>query len=272
MSTPAQGNSLSVWLEGVGAWAPEWPNWPALRDWLRDEQAPAGEDGGKPRPAVLSAGDRRRAPLGVLAAVEVASQATAMAQRDASRVPSLFASAHGDAEICDATCTTLAANPGELSPTRFHNSVHNAAGGYWTMATGCHAASNALTALSYTFAAALLEAVTLAHAQSTPVLMVAQDGPGHGPLAEVLASKRHFACALLWAAEPSARAVARVDLRLVPHAERDAVTGRAGQLAATNVSARGIVLLQALARRRSGVLHLQAAPQLDLEIRLEYDP
>ena len=27
-----------------------------------------------------------------------------------------------------------------MSPTRFHNSVHNAAVGYWTIATGCHAA------------------------------------------------------------------------------------------------------------------------------------
>ena len=33
----------------------------------------------------------------------------------------------------------LAADPRELSPTRFHNSVHNAPAGYWTVAAHCHA-------------------------------------------------------------------------------------------------------------------------------------
>ncbi|HET7268272.1 MAG TPA: beta-ketoacyl synthase chain length factor [Oleiagrimonas sp.] len=272
MSMSPQHKSLSVWLEGVGAWTPELPDWPTLRDWLRGAPAPGVEAVDKPRPTVLSASARRRAPRSVLAAVDVASQAVAMTHRDASRVPSLFATAQGDSGIVDSICATLATHPGELSPTRFHNSVHNAAAGYWTMATGCHAASSALTAFGYTFAAGLLEAASTAHAQSTPLLMVSYDVPGCGPLTEILATKTPFACALLVAAERSERAVARADIQLVRHVERDALAGRAGQLAANNVSARGIGLLQSLALRRSGVLYLQVAPQIDLKICMEHHP
>ena len=52
---------------------------------------------------------------------------------------------------------------GSISPTRFHNSVHNAAAGYWGIATGATAAANALCAYDASFGAGLLEALTQVH-------------------------------------------------------------------------------------------------------------
>ena len=49
---------------------------------------------------------------------------------------------------------------GQLSPTRFHNSVHNAPAGYWGIATGAMAAVDGLCAFDASFAAGLLEAAT----------------------------------------------------------------------------------------------------------------
>ena len=49
----------------------------------------------------------------------------------------MFASTYGDLAITDYMCSTLAKAPMTLSPTRFHNSVHNAAAGYWSIATAC---------------------------------------------------------------------------------------------------------------------------------------
>ena len=46
-----------------------------------------------------------------------------------------------------------------ISPTRFHNSVHNAAAGYWGIATGATPAANALCADDASFGAGLLEAL-----------------------------------------------------------------------------------------------------------------
>ena len=67
----------------------------------------------------------------------------ALPGRDPATLPSVFTSAHGDLAVNDYMCATLATQPTAISPTRFHNSVHNAAAGYWTIATGCHAASSA---------------------------------------------------------------------------------------------------------------------------------
>ena len=71
------------------------------------------------------------------------SAAVRASGRDPATLPSVFTSAHGDLAVNDYMCATLATQPTAISPTRFHNSVHNAAAGYWTIATGCHAASSA---------------------------------------------------------------------------------------------------------------------------------
>ena len=261
---------LTVWLEGIGCWTPDLPDWNAMRAWLCGGPDPEPGAAGKPRPALLPPGERRRAPYGVLVAVEVASQAIAMSGRDAARVPCVFASAHTDLEILDYTCATLATAPAEMSPTRFHNSVHNAAAGYWTMTTGCHAGANALTAHEYTFGTSVLEAASLADAESTPVLLVANDGAGCGPLAEVIASTRHFACALVLAPEAGPRALMKLTMRIAEHEALAPQSARARALSEANLSAAGSPLLEALANGVSSKLRIQAAPRLDLDMTLEF--
>ena len=106
---------------------------------------------------MLAANERRRAPVTVLLALEVASAAVAASGHAAATLASVFTSAHGDLPITDTLCRTLAEQPLALSPTRFHHSVHNAASGSWAMASGSHAASTALAAGGHSFAAGLLE-------------------------------------------------------------------------------------------------------------------
>ena len=96
-------------------------------------------------------------------------------------------------------CATLAAQPALISPIKFHNSVHNAAAGYWTIGTGCLAASTAVTAFEHSFAAGLLEALTQCVADARPVLLVAFDVQSVGPLATVTTSAGLLAAALVLA-------------------------------------------------------------------------
>ena len=114
---------------------------------------------------------------------------------DAATLPSVFTSAHGDLAINDYMCSTLASEPTLISPTKFHNSVHNAAAGYWTIATGCHEASTALTAFDASFGAGLLEAASQCQADARPVLLVAVDVEAAGALASVTESTGLLACA-----------------------------------------------------------------------------
>src|SRR5262245_49841016 len=149
-------DALIVQVDGIGFWAPGIPDWAALVRALESGETVALDAAAKPSPNALPPAERRRAPEPVLIASEAAGQACAMAKRDPATLASIFTSTHGDLAITDAMCATLAADPRELSPTRFHNSVHNAPAGYWTVAAHCHKPATAISAAHGSFAAGLV--------------------------------------------------------------------------------------------------------------------
>ena len=172
---------LEARIEGVGFWASGLPSWESARGFASGGTA-AEDAPRKPSPQLLAANERRRAPETVAVALEVALAACSDAGRDPKRLPSVFASTHGDLAITDYMAETLAADPRAISPTRFHNSVHNAAAGYWTIGAGCMAAATAISAGTASFAQGLLEALTQLATGDEAVLLAAYDIGAKGPL------------------------------------------------------------------------------------------
>jgi hypothetical protein len=191
-------STLSIGVEGIGLWSPHLADYAALRCLLAGQTPPS--PGPQPCASSLSPNERRRAPENALIAVEVAAQAVAMSGRAPDGLACVFASAFGDQATVDYMCRILAHAATELSPTRFHNSVHNASAGYWTIAAGCRAPSSAVCAGSASFGAGLLEAAVLACADDRPVLLVCSDTAGTGPLGELTGCTRPFGCALVLSA------------------------------------------------------------------------
>lgn len=204
----------TFFVEGVAFWAPTLPGWATARAAFRSEGMPVDPPARRPAPELLAAAERRRAPDTVALALEVASAAVRQAGLEPGTLPSIFTSAHGDLGVNDYMCRTLASQPALISPTKFHNAVHNAAAGYWTIGTGCMAASSALTAFDASFAAGLLEAATQCAADAQPVLLVAFDVEATGPLATVTASAGLVAAALVLAPTPSEHTVVAFDWSL----------------------------------------------------------
>ncbi len=192
---------MKICIEGVGLWSSQLADFAALRSLLAG--SPPEPPPARPAAAMLPPNERRRAPESVLLAIEVAGQAVAMSGHSASELACVFASAHGDQPITDYMCATLAQAPAELSPIRFHNSVHNAPVGYWTIATGCHAPSTAVAAQRDSFGAGLLEAASQVLAEQRPVLLVCSDIRGSGPLLEATGCTQPFGCALVLARRPA---------------------------------------------------------------------
>lgn len=95
---------------------------------------------------------------------------------DASALPSVFASRHGE---ISRTLTLLnqiiAGEP--LSPAAFSQSVHNTASGTYAIQAHNRHASSALCAGAETLPMALLEAWSISQHQQTPVLLVYADEP-----------------------------------------------------------------------------------------------
>ncbi|HSS06978.1 MAG TPA: beta-ketoacyl synthase chain length factor [Rhodanobacteraceae bacterium] len=247
-------DALIVYVDGIGFWAPGIADWPSFERALERDDYVVPETTARPSPAALPPTERRRAPEPVLIASEAAGQACAMAARDASTLASVFTSTHGDLAITDAMCATLAADPRELSPTRFHNSVHNAPAGYWTVAAHCHAPATAISAERGSFAAGLFEAALEVAAEGESVLLGAYDIAAHGPLAEVAPSALPFATAFVLSATHSERSIARLSLRTTSLATTDATPSSLAPLRGNPMGAQALPLLVALARREPATI------------------
>ena len=194
-------SSLRAGIAGIGFWANGLPTWNDAIAYARGGTLP-GDAPAKPSPRLLAPNERRRAPESVAVALEVALAACNASGRDPARLPSVFASTHGDLAITDYVAATLASEPRALSPTKFHNSVHNAAAGYWTIGAGCHAPSTAISSFDASFAQGLLEALAQLAAGAEAVLLSAYDGHATGPLAAVSRSSGLLGGALVLARTP----------------------------------------------------------------------
>jgi hypothetical protein len=238
----------TLFVDGIAFWAPTLPGWEAARSAFRGESAPLATPAKRPAPEILAPAERRRAPDTVALALEVAAAAVRDSGLDAATLPSIFTSAHGDLAVNDYMCSTLAVEPTLISPTKFHNSVHNAAAGYWTMATGCHEASTALSAFDASFGAGLLEAASQCQADARPVLLVAVDVEAAGALASVTDSTGLLACALVLSPRASERTLASFDWSLVNMTTRAApIRSAAARSVAGNAMAGALPLLEAIA-------------------------
>lgn len=246
--SPAIGSGGRVFIEGVALWAPKLPGWNAARGILRGKAQPPSAPLSRPTPALLAPTERRRAPDTVAVAIEVASSACESSGRAPGGVASVFASTFGDTAVMDYLCGQLARAPLETSPTRFHNSVHNAAAGYWAIATGCHEPYTAVGAHAHTFGAGLAMACAHALADEAPVLYVAYDIETPSPLASVSPSRGVLGAALMLAPEASTRALARLDFR-TEQGESRATRARAANAALVegNAMASCLALFEALA-------------------------
>jgi hypothetical protein len=261
----------SLWLDGMALWTPRAPGWAAAAPALRGGALPLAPLATRPGPTLLAANERRRAPDSVLLALEVASAALAGSGHDPATTASVFTSAHGDPSITDALCRTLAGNPLLLSPTRFHHSVHNAASGYWAIASGSHAPSTALSAFQASFAAGWLEAAGQCACEGAPVLLVGFDTEAVGPLASVNRSRGLLGVALVLAPQPSAASRWRVDWQLAhgsPTAAAPPLRSALAQSLADNAMADALPLFEALAGGEGCALSLPLSATQALQLHL----
>jgi hypothetical protein len=261
----------TVWIDGIAWWSSTLPGWQHAATALRGDTSAVPQPSiNRPSPTLLAPNERRRAPDTVLLALEVAAAAAAHSGHDVSSLASVFTSAHGDLPTTDALCTSLAANPTLLSPTRFHHSVHNAASGYWAIAAKSRAPSTALSAYTHSYAAGLLEAASQCVAENRPVLLVAYDTQACGALASVNRSQGLLAVALVLAAQRGPTSLWALNWALGhtpcnPHP----LKSPAAQALAHNAMADALPFFEALAAEREIVLSL---PLQALTLALQLQP
>jgi hypothetical protein len=249
--------SRTLHVLGIGFWARGLPDWTHARAALRGGLQITDGETRRPAPTMLPAAERRRVPDSVALALEVATQAVTQSGRPAAELPTVFASTHGDLAITDYVCSTLVEQPTLLSPTKFHNSVHNAAAGYWTIGTQCLAPSSALAAFDRTFAAGFVEAASIAAADDCPVLLAAYDVDACGALASVTASRGLLAYALVLSPTAHSVSLATIGWGLVAtSAPPSGTVSAAARDLQHNAAAPALPLFEALAASGSHTVTL----------------
>ena len=258
---------IELALQGIGLIGPGLADWTHGAPLLHESGHWSGTPAVVPTPARLPATERRRAGTVVKAALAVTDEAVAMAGSDAATLATVFTSSTGDPLNCHLLCEALATPERLVSPTRFTNSVHNAAAGYWHIATHSTAPSTSLAAYDASFGAGLLEAAVQCTRSGRPVLLVAADMPYPEPLHALRPLAQTFALAFVLA--PVAGSAHR-RLRVEP--ADDAITSCAHQgleeLRRTLPMARALPLLARLAAPRGGRVVVEAADDWRLGIEV----
>jgi len=271
---------MNIALLGAGVWGRGLCGIADLRARYA-EDAPLGDvPFVAPKPEAIPSRERRRAGLTINLAVAVAHEACEVAGIDKSEVPSVFVSAMGDTDITDYMCRKLTHPEKLLSPTKFHNSVHNAPSGYWSISAENRAPSTFVGGYRESFGAGLLEAASQVQATRQPVLLVGYDIQDHAPFSSVTRVDESLACALVLAPgdhirgdAPGLQVLAQVTPNRgtvepgLPHASALA------EVAAANPVGVGLTLLEAMVAVHDGEsadarVCVPAARRIWLDVRL----
>jgi hypothetical protein len=264
------GSWQAVSLEGVSLWASRLPGWDVAAAVLAGQAEPPAAALRRPVPEMLPPAERRRAPDSVALAIEVAARACAAAALDPAQLSSVFATTHADLAITDYLCEILVRTPLLTSPTKFHNSVHNAAAGYWCIATGCHAPYTTVSVYDHSFAVGLLEAIMQVASDGRPVLYVAYDIESCGPLTQVASSRGLLGVGLVLARDQSAQSVAQLRWSIRSGSKDEATRpGPANfHLVQDNAMAACLPLFEVLARG-AGQVTLALGPDSLLDVSVQ---
>lgn len=260
----------AVALESLGLLGPGLGGWPQARALLRGEASYTRQPTLIPAPTTLPAAERRRTGRVVHLALAAGLEAIAGSDTDLTSLTTVFASSGADSQNCHEILQTLASADRQLSPTRFHNSVHNVTGGYWSIATHDLAPYTVVCAYDGSFAAGMLESLSLVTTSASDVLLVAYDVDYPAPLREKRPIGDAFAVAMLLRSNAGPRTLGTltanysdVPVDTLPSAELEA-------LRLSTPAARALPLLEYVATARAGSRALEY--QCEGSLLVEYLP
>jgi hypothetical protein len=259
-----------VYVEGIGVLAPGLAGWERARAVLRGDAPFNAVPLGTLKPAVLSPDVRRRTTDHIRLAVEVAAECVRHAGRAGNELASVFASSDSDGAITHDICIEVAKPQPQVSPTKFHNSVTNAAAGYWCMAVGSHEPSTCVACWDATATAALIESVSQVLTDLPHLLLVVHDAPMPDPLNRVRPMTAPFGAGLVLARDRSSRSLARLTLSTgMIAAETACPDATLESVRLGNPAARMLPLLAALAHDATADVELPACGGCGVRVRLE---
>lgn len=205
---------MKVFVEGVGIVGPGLNGWSASQAILAGSAPYVQAALVIPPSDLLPSAERRRTGVPVKLAIAIGCEAIAQSQRNAAELPAVFASSAGDGDNMHCIFEMLSQNGREVSPTRFHNSVHNAPSGYWSIATKSMAPSTSVACFDASSVAGLIEAATQTLASGNAVVLMAYDATYPQPLHAARPISASFGVALVLHSSKTERSLAELEIAI----------------------------------------------------------
>jgi hypothetical protein len=259
-----------VYVDAIGFAAPGIGDWNRAAAVLRGECGPAAEPETVYQPQLLPPNERRRATAAVRLAFRVAEDARSRSAFDFAELPTVFASSDADMGIIHRICSALTEGEQLVSPTDFHNSVHNAASGYWSIGIGSRAAATTVAGYDGSFAIGLLEATIAIASDDEALLLVAFDLPPPPPLYAKRPIETAAGLALVLSRTSSANTIAGLQVALDEATVSTLDDLTLERLRLGNPALRALPLLRLFAWREAGVVQLPYTD--DRSLRVEVRP
>ena len=260
---------LTAWIEGIGFLAPGLPDWPTACAVFCEKMPLTAAASVLPVPTILPPAERRRASRVVKLTLAIGLEAAAHAAADVSTLATVFSASGADGHNCHALCEQLASADRQISPTRFHNSVHNAAAGYWGIATKAMAPCQVICAYDASFGAGLLDALAQVVIDRQTTLLIAYDSEYPEPLY----SKRDVpdcgGVALLLTPEKTSRSLAQITVSPTTAPAATLADPELEKLRTAIPALRSLPLLQKLARAEAAQVCLDYLPPMQLNVDLQ---
>ncbi|MET0225162.1 MAG: beta-ketoacyl synthase chain length factor [Dokdonella sp.] len=252
-------------IRSAGLAAPGLAGWDASLDVLRGVAPYVAIAEAPYAPALLPPNERRRATASVRQAFRAAEDAVNGSGGDARELTSVFASSDADMAVLHRICAALAKEPRVISPTDFHNSVHNAASGYWSIAVHSLALTTTLSAFDASFTVGLLEAAGLVDTQRD-VLLVAYDAVAPQPLLAKRPLALSASTALVLSARGGDDSLGRIDIRAGDEPESICANPALEALRVANPALRALPLFELMAAKRAATVTLRGTGELRVAV------
>lgn len=262
-------SSVRVYVDGIGLYGPGMNGWAHARSVLSGSsplnlapiQLPAAD--------ALPPAERRRVGLSIKLSMATGFDALKNSGQNPGTLATVFSSTGGDCDNCHNILETLASSDRAVSPTRFHNSVHNAPAGYWSIANSCMAPSTSLCGYDATFAAALLEAAVQTSATGRPCLFIAFDTPYPEPLNSVRPIAFSLGVSMVLNSVRTAFTTASLEIKMT-NLEADKIKEPEWESLRRSIpAARSLPLMQALAADKSAEVVIEYLDGLGMRVVVE---
>ena len=261
-------STLAAYVNGIGLIGPGLTTWSDSITILAENNHYQAQAAILPAPMILPAAERRRSGELVRLTLAVGLEAAQAAGENPANLACVYTSSSGDGKNCHEICKTLASNDRQISPTRFHNSVHNAAAGYWSIATGAKTPISVLCAHDASFSAGLLEAITQVTADTISTILIASDTGYPEPLNHVRPMPGVLGAGMVFSPTINQHSMAKIQICLTDAPADQLAHPALEHLRTTIPAARCLPLLIALAQRQATTVVLDYLEHMRISVEI----